>query len=461
MSFEGEYASYEPLRRLRESAKVQEFENQVVIHNPTEERESLAGKLVDCPSLPASDIEPDLILAFDGGELIAKAQNGYPGAELGYITVASVLIDIKKVGELQKHEFISPREFRTTEKVESIETVFPGCNVVSKGELNARTSLRRRVFEEFGQTSISFSEETLLDTYEHLLQSAIPDLAKNPPSSPIDGVSSPMKYAMGEHACPTSGQALFSTDALRVHELLNDGGSSGEMFGQIRSATEKLWLVHVLRAFEKRGWLSTLKRVAFIVDGPLAVFSTSAWLSKPIAAELKRINEAQKVINGNDMLIIGIEKSGTFFNHFVDLDTAKDGTPDWFPRSHALLLNDPYIKKHIRFSDSDKPYGIDTYFGRKIFYKAKSGQILVANLAHFRTPKNDAAGRAYFASDELASFPRLRDATALLDKLVSNRYPNSVSPLVSAHAEAAIPMNLGKRIFDDIAREIRRRSEEA
>ena len=43
----------------------------------------------------------------------------------------------------------------------------------------------------------------------------------------------------------------------------------------------------------------------------------------------------------------------------------------------------------------------------------------------------------------------------LLDMLVSSRHPNSVSPLISAHAEAAIPLNLGKRIFEDIAREIR------
>lgn len=49
---------------------------------------------------------------------------------------------------------------------------------------------------------------------------------------------------------------------------------------------------------------------------------------------------------------------------------------------------------------------------------------------------------------------------SLLDQLVSNRYPNSISPLISAHAEAAIPLNLGKRIFEDIAREIRERTEE-
>src|SRR5690606_5808072 len=137
-------------------------------HDLVSTRNKIADKLIDVRSLDRSPVQPDLILAFDGGELIGKAQNGFPGAELGYITVASVLIDLRRVEELKKQEFIAPREFRETEKVESIETVFPGCNVVSKGEKNAKSSLRRRIYEEFRDIRISFSDESLLDTYEHL-----------------------------------------------------------------------------------------------------------------------------------------------------------------------------------------------------------------------------------------------------------------------------------------------------
>src|ERR1700745_139922 len=65
-------------------------------------------------------------------------------------------------------------------------------------------------------------------------------------------------YDYGEYVCKHSGDPLFSTDALLLHELMNSGGSNGEMFGQIMSTLEKLWLVHILRAFEKKGWLATL-----------------------------------------------------------------------------------------------------------------------------------------------------------------------------------------------------------
>lgn len=262
-----------------------------------------------------------------------------------------------------------------------------------------------------------------------------------------------MTYGVGEYKCPHTGRPLYSVDAMRLHELLNTGGTSGEMYGQVMSMFEKLWLVHILRAFEKRGWLPILQRVAFIMDGPLACFSTWSWLNKPIISELSRINELQKKISGKDLLIIGIEKSGTFYNHFDEIDTTVDGTSDKFPNQAAFLLSDGYIKRNIVFSEGSKhQYGEDIYFGRKLFYKTKTGYKVVPVIATFDKYQQD------LTTANPDQFPRLADLMNLLDELVSSRYPNSVSPLVSAHAEAAIPLNLGKRIFEDIAREIREKS---
>ena len=48
-------------------------------------------------------------------------------------------------------------------------------------------------------------------------------------------------------------------------------------------------------------------------------------------------------------------------------------------------------------------------------------------------------------------FPRLADAMSLLDATFSARFPNAVAPLISAHAEAAIPLNLGKEVLEQLA----------
>jgi len=221
MAFEGEFASYEPLRRLPLS------------------------NLISKNDIPQSEIQPDLVLAIDGSNIVAKAENGFPGAEFGYITVASVLIDLKKINELVKNDFVDPQEFRKTEKASTIDSVFPGCNIILDNEQNAKSSLRRALFEELSSNKIFDDCESLLDTYEYLFKlkrETFPNSSL--PKSPIGEYSSEeMTYGYGEYSCPHSNQALFSSDALRLHELMNPGGSNGEMFGQIMSTLEKLWFI--------------------------------------------------------------------------------------------------------------------------------------------------------------------------------------------------------------------------
>lgn len=156
MGFEGEFASYEPLRRLLDSKKVQALQDRFKLREREEDSESFNNSIIKKSDLNENILQPDLVLAIDGSNLAAKAENGFPGAEFGYITVASVLIDLKQIEELEKKEFINPKEFHETEKVSTIETVFPGCNVILDNEKNAKASLRRILFEELKNNKIFF-----------------------------------------------------------------------------------------------------------------------------------------------------------------------------------------------------------------------------------------------------------------------------------------------------------------
>ena len=322
-------------------------------------------------------------------------------------------------------------------------------------EPDAKSSLRKVLFEEMNNCHVFEDGETLLDTYEALLKIKLDDSPEGRhPMSPIEGNENEMTYGFGIYECPQTHKPLYSTDALRLHELMNPSASCGEMYGQIMSAIEKLWLIHILRSFESNNWLATLRRVAFVMDGPLAVFSTASWLANAIKKELKRINEKQKEINGTDLMIIGLEKTGSFFNHFITIDTDSNGVPGKFPIQNAFLLTDEYIKKNIIYSDSVKPFGQDTYFGRKFFYKAKSGQLLVPVDVCYTDNQFD------LRTAHPNQYTRLADVMELLDNVASSRYPNSVAPLISAHAEAAIPLNLGRRLFESIANDIIRQNKD-
>lgn len=254
----------------------------------------------------------------------------------------------------------------------------------------------------------------------------------------------------GTSTCPC-GQSnpIYSTDALRTHERFHDTGTNGESFGEVMQVWERLLLVHLLRWFERQGLLDKMAKMVFVLDGPLAMFGHPAWLSPIIKEELKRLNLIVRTSTGEDLLIIGIEKTGAFVTHFEEVDRAETGEPR-YPNATYALLTDSYIKERIIFSVSDKPYGKDTYFGRKMFYKAKSGARIVATIPILDAKQEDTA------SADAASFPSLGTICAMLDKLASSRFPNSVGPIITAHSHAAIPLTLGTKVLEQLAKALMR-----
>ncbi len=451
MPFQGETAGYTPLRRIIENPHIDDLIKGWHIQK-REPLEDVFDFNTYCQGKQTSSTNvPDLIVAIDGSRLESNVENGFPCATVGYVTIASVLLDMSKMREVESSDFIDPIAVRQTETVSSIEAVFPGANIIAEGEKNAKSTYRRVLFNVLNKCQIFHNCETLLQTYEHLFRLKRRDGDNNLPLSPIDECEEKMIYDYGEYICPFSGEPLFSTDALRLHELMNESSSNVDLFTQTMATLEKLWFVHILRSFEQKQWLPILHKIAFVLDGPLAVFGPASWLTKVISEEIKRINEAQKQYSGQDLIILGVEKTGAFVNHFESIDTNVSGIKGTFPRGKALLLDDKYIKKNIIFSniENGKPYGQDTYFGRKFLYKTSNGRRIVASVA---TYTND---QAIIATAEREQFPRLTDILDLLDKVYSSRYPNAILPLVSAHAEAAIPQHLGNAIFEQIAKELR------
>jgi hypothetical protein len=453
MPYEGEFASYEPLRRVADSERIERLLKRSKVRDTSQGISSLPQ--VAFADVRPSKWQPDIVIAVDGNDTPIRIENGYPGAEMAYITVASVFLDLLKVRMLDEDRPVDPKEFRKTEKAEAIDSAFPGCNVVVDDEASAKSSLRKILYELMNDVRVFSDGESLLDTYETLLKYR-PDEQQNCPHHGLydNDCADPHHLFIcksGQYQCHCQyAHPLYSTDALRVHEGMRPDSSNGAMFAEIRQVLERLWVVHILRNLESKGWLATLRSIAVVLDGPLAVFGHPAWLSHTISQELIRINEAAKEFtDGQDLLLIGIEKSGAFVNHFAEIAVDKDGQ-EAIPSQVACLLTDDYIKRNIVYSESDRLYGRQTYFGRKLFYKTASGALIVATLPFLNDWHRD------LRQAEPSQYPRLADAMALLDQLVSSRYPHSLAPIVSAHAEAAIPLNLGIRVLEDMARKLMR-----
>lgn len=448
MPYEGEFAHYQPLSRIAESERVKNLLRSARICDPTsEEVINLSPK-----SLPEVEIElPIFAIAIDGSPIEVPVKNGYPGARVGYCSIASVLLDLERIGELDQYRPVDPVEFRKTEETTGIDAAFPCSNVIVRSHISARDSFRESLYENFRDIIVDDDKISLLDTYEKLLSLKPVDHRQSCPYE-NDGCEERLNISKGITTCNSTKKPIYSTDALRIHERFRDTGSNGESLYEVMQVWERVLLIHLLRGFERRNLLHKANKVVFILDGPLAVFGHPAWISKSISKELKRINKIVIEKTGKDLIIVGIEKGGEFAEHFNTIDeTEKSGQNLFSPQTYELLTDD-YIKKRIIFSESQKRYGLDTYFGRKFFYKTHSGYKIVANTA-FLSDKQDT-----LESDDINFYPQFITICRLLDKLVSSRYPNSLSPIIAAHAQAAIPLHLGGKVLEQLAKALMRKN---
>jgi hypothetical protein len=443
MPYEGEFAGYKPLQRIAETERVKNLLKKSRVCLPSAEgAPTLVPKAPPDISMPL----PIFAVAIDGSWAEVDVRNGYPGAKVGYCTVASVLLDLNKVEQLDSNRPVDPREFRKTEEASTLDAAMPGCNVVTRTHTSAIDSFREALYENFHDVIADPEDgKSLLDTYEELMGTG---------HSAVIGCPYSARSGCGKHISVRSGVGscdcehrypIYSTDALRIHERFHDNTTNGEAFGEVVQVWERVLLLHLLRWFERRNFLDRVPKIAFLVDGPLAMFGHPAWLSPLIKTELKRVNKIVRDRTGNDLVIVGVEKSGAFVSHFEEVDKIESGEP-YFPNRSYALLTDEYIKQRIVFSVSDKPYGKDTYFGRKFFYKTKSGARIVATLPILDDAQDD------ISKDDIALYPNFGCLCNLLDRLVSSRFPNAVGPIVTAHSHAAIPLTLGTKVLEQLAR---------
>jgi hypothetical protein len=445
--YEGEFAGYRPLQRIVETERVQQLLRRSRVYQPNQAN---GGAVVPQPAPTVTEPLPGYVVAIDGSNAEVDVKNGYPGAKIGYCTVASVLLNLSEMARLDQQRPVDPAEFRKTEEASTVDAALPGSNVITRTNPSARDSFRESLYEVLHDVVVDQDDGSrLLDTYEALLKLK-PQLRGQTCPYQADGCVEHLVVPVGVSSCTCSKKLpIYSTDALRVHERFRDIGTNGEAFGEVRQVWERILMVHVLRLFERQKLLNRMDRLAFVLDGPLALFGHPAWLSAAISTELKRLNTIVRAETGRDMLILGIEKSGEFVTHFEELDKGEDGAPNFQPRTY-FLPTDRYIKERVVFSISDKRYGMDTYFGRKFLYKTASCARIVANIPFLDEAQDT------LDSNDISLYPEFGTSCALLDILASSRFPNAVSPLISAHAQAAIPLHLGTRVLQQLAKALMR-----
>lgn len=235
MPYEGEYAGYRSLQRLADTERIRTLlgRSRALTADAT-----TPAPVPDAAPAPPTEL-PDFVVAIDGSNAQVPVRTGYPGSEVGYCTVASVLLNLGQIDRLDAQRPVDPVAFRKTEQTSTIDAALPGANVVSRSHTSARDSFREALYEVLQDVVVDDDDRTpLIATYESLFALKPTTRPQECPHA-ADGCINSVLPTAGLSTCPCPARkALYSTDALRIHEGFRDAGSNGEAFGEVRQVWE-------------------------------------------------------------------------------------------------------------------------------------------------------------------------------------------------------------------------------
>ncbi len=467
MPYEGERAGYRPLERIVNSQQVRGL-----LARAKQWQQEDPDYPIEPQAAPKKDgVLPDLIIAFDSSwhETAAGAlqKDVYPSAQVGYITLSTVLLRTAELSRVSQSRPMDPDQYRRTRDESTTPAALPGANLITGNNPNARTSFRNELYQmlatalDSAQSNGAVAEESLLSAYERLLAGHRRGATKCPYSRPDPDApeQESCKLAIanererkipiptGQSKCPCPNQLpIWSTDATRIHERFMEDGPNGNQLGAVAQVLERLELLRYLHLIENNdNFLSQAHRIAFISDGQLAVFGGPSWMAKALETEIQRINTKVQERTGYDMIIVAVEKTGRFVDHFELIDkTSEPGVQRFQPRQLFMPTND-YITGRIAPNETNRPYGNATHFGRKLLYKAANGYRLVITTAFLNQQQSD------LTSNDLTLYPSLGRTCALLDGITSSQSPNSLMPIRLAHHAAAIPIRPSVSVLQNLA----------
>ena len=437
MPYPNEFASGESLPGLTASQSVLDFQGVINIKSANEQHE------------PPASVNPGgrgcdritRVIAIDGSTVPTKVRNGYPGAEAALMRIAAVVLDLQAIKNPNPNWVPRPSEIRQMENCNALDAVVPGCNVTEKDYPgDSPTRFFRRTIYRTLCGSIEKGHESLLDTLTAITANKPTQNIKCPVDDCDETIIPPTREAL----CHCGRQeTIYQTDMLRIHERFEETGHNGQVYTLFQQVTEQLTLANILRYCEKANNPSFIRDTAFIMDGPLAVFGSAAWLHTWMQHEIKRIHDRYISDGYPGILLTGIEKTGQFMEHFTDLDWSdRDGPRQTLPNSTVLAPTAKYVNQHIlRRAANSNDFGRQTYYSRKVLYKNRNGQHSVVT-----TPIVNQAG-ADQNCIETEAFPRLGEILDIMDELSTYLYEDGFAPLVRAHAHAAIPLKAGAEIL--------------
>jgi len=402
------------------------------LHEKVRSRSSVA--------LPPGSERLHAVIAVDGSKTVVEARPGLPSVRYGYVQAAAVYLDLDALEAQREELFVDPVALRRAYNRALVALDMPVAGAYLRPGISLGRSWRESIDRIFRTKRVDVNglNQTLLDLLTLLhgrpgaptgtLPVACASCGSRDAAVPPAGVD-----------CPSCGERLFPTDVLRIHEDVVEDGSNEEPLGRLMQSIELLVMIGLLTLLWGQRRDDLLTSTLFIVDGPLAVFGPPAKLR---ARALDYVQAVGTSTRGIAPYVCGIEKTGTFVDYARSLARHDALAPG------ELLVVDADLIGHITHAPRPRAYGSETYWGRKFFYRARDGRVVVLTVPPACGPPYDDHG----GQPDIEAYPTLPAILDVIDRTGSSMYSDGIIPVALAHGVAAYPIGVGTDVLRLVAR---------
>jgi hypothetical protein len=382
------------------------------------------------------DSKVEHVVAIDGGYTEIPIRSSFPSASMHFFQFGALhfkLDDLKKLG-IGMH--VAPEDMQKLKNIERLKLPLPTRGARSKKFKTLRDSIRFSL-HSFLQRECLGEDNSLLDTlawflfHRYKIGDRAPEegewyLSSNPYDVPggltlqDDAMSPDFTFK-----CPTTNQPIYLTDIFRLHERIEEEQGAAGIAGYVAGAVEHLILLHVIKNLLRKD-PSTLKTVFFVMDRPTGWFGVTAPLHKPT------LDLSKWLFASHALYLVGLEKSGAFVEHAKAIQLH-------MPAGTFLILNDAYIYKYISpgSEDSARPYAATSYYGHKLIFKSRSGQMYVASVPVSELRK----------TPTVADLPNVQLILTHVEQLHCDMYENALLPVALANKLVSLSAHPSSQIL--------------
>jgi hypothetical protein len=403
----------------------------------TQDTGAIADRLVDPATLPQDAADVRWTVATDSSPFEHEVDPAFPATRILFMQMSAVIVDLERLST-RSGPFADPAAIQDAQRASVLAGALPSSNLVRVDETPPKTAFRQEVNALFRESEVE--GRSLLDVFFEVEANRDPlpvaagtiELSRCPTDG-CDADLARLGVGPGGAVCPKCNAELMATDALRAHEIFNDQGSNLEACSRVMSVAERFISLALLdQLLDQRP--SALARMAFVTDGPLALFGEVAPIKRPLLRRLQTIADDLRSRDLGIPVVVGIEKSGAFWDH-------AQAIRDHVPEGNLMLLDEDYIERYITFKGA-AVHGRDTYYGRHFFYRAQGGQIYVITV-----PPLGRVGAERHGALDLDDYPTLRATCSVLDAIGTRLYDDATIPITLAHKYAAYPLTTAGQVL--------------